>query len=188
MTKKQLKYITIRGQFLFGICSLQKAINHWNFDNLNWQLLFDFLKKYPNGDEIRDLGLWHENQAECIPFCVLDDKPYEECMFEFLSKTQYQYFKELYNRTNKEICEIIDLTAHIGTQSLYCGVRDGSQITIEYLNRIIDILEKNCIEIPKLTDFEQFIYKSAETDWIVWGDKIEIEIIEKILYNNNAST
>ena len=187
MVKEQLINITIRGRFLFGLCALQKAINHWHFDNLNWQMLFDFLIKYPNGDQIRDLVLWHENQAECIPFCVLDDQPYEECMFEFISKIQYEYFKDLYNQTNKEVCEIIDLTAQVGTQSLYGGVRDGSPITIEYLNRIINILEKNNIEIPNLNDFDRFIYESAETDWIVWGDKIEIEVIEKFLNSNKTS-
>ena len=186
MTKEQLINITIRGRFLFGICALQKAIHHWHFDNLDWQMLFDFLIKYPNGDQIRDLGLWHENQAECIPLCVLDDKPYEEGMFEFISKTQYQYFKGLYNQTNKEVREIIDLTAQIGTQSLYSGVTDGSPITIENLYKIIDILETHKIEMPNLKAFEKFIYESAETDWIVWGDKIEIEVIQEILNGNTS--
>ena len=67
MKKEEFKNITIRGRFLYGICSLQKAIYRWNFENLNWQILFDFLIMYPNGDEIKDLGLWHENQSECIP-------------------------------------------------------------------------------------------------------------------------
>jgi len=68
------------------------------------------------------------------------------------------------------------------------GVRDGSPITIEYLNKIIDILETHKIEIPNLNDFEKFTYESADTDWIVWGEKIEIEIIEKILNNNKISS
>ena len=188
MKKEDFKNKTIRSRFLFGICSLQRAIYHWNFENLNWQTLFDFLIKYPNGNEIKDLGLWHQNESECSPFCILDSKPYEECYFEFISKSQYAYFKSLYNNVNKEVCEIIDLTAQIGTQSLYSGVRDGSPITLEYLFKIIAVLENNRIELPNIRDFEKFNYKSADTDWVVWGDKIELEYVINVLENNKTSS
>lgn len=188
MTKEQFLNITIRGRFLFGVCSLQKAIYHWNFDNLNWQLLFDFLLKYPNGKDIRDLGLWYENESECVPFCILDEKPYEDCHFEFITKEQYEHFKSLYSNVNKDLCEIINLTAQIGTQSLYGGVRDGSPVTLEYLFRIFEILEVNGIEHPTINDFEKFIYEKPDTDWVVWGNKIEIEEIKTILNKNKTCT
>jgi hypothetical protein len=79
------------------------------------------------------------------------------------------------------------LTAQIGTQSLYSGVRDGSPITLEYLFKIIAMLENNRIELPNIRDFEKFNYKSADNDWVVWGDKIELEYVINVLENNKPA-
>ncbi|MCR5886876.1 hypothetical protein LRS06_03620 [Hymenobacter sp. J193] len=187
MVKDQFINVTIRGRFLFGVCSLQKAIYHFNFEKLDWQMLFDFLLEYPKGDAVKDLCLWSDKQSECIPFCIMDDKPYEECLFEFITKQQYNYFKSIYKQVNQEICEIIDLIDQIGTCSLYGGVRDGSPMSLEYLNRITKILDSNRIEKPELENFNNFTYKYANNDRAVWGEKIDINIIELILNNNKES-
>jgi len=79
------------------------------------------LWKYPIGNEIKDLALWHENEAEYIPFCIMDELPYEKSEFEFITKEKYLEFENLYQNSNKIICNLIDSIASIGTQYLYGG-------------------------------------------------------------------
>lgn len=181
MTSKDFLTITIRGRFAFGICCIENAITKFEFDHLNWDLLFEFLWRYPLGNEIKDLALWHENESECMPFCVLDEKEYEQMFFDYLTKQQFNTFLNLYRQSNPVICELIDLTAQIGTQSLYGGVRDGSPVTLEYTERIISLLKSNTIPLPDFDNFKEFTYEiPAKTDWVVWGNKIEYNTLKRI--------
>jgi len=163
------------------ICCLENAIDFYQFDKMDWSLLFEFLWKYPTGNEIKDLALWHENEAECTAFYIMDDLPYEKSEFEFISKEHYKIFESLYLKSNKTIWKLTNSIASIGTQYLYGGVKDGAPETLNELNRVIDLLISEDIPIPDYSNFEKFNYpKNPESDWIVWGDKIEFETLKRI--------
>ncbi|MGN6647685.1 MAG: hypothetical protein ACTHJT_14280 [Cytophaga sp.] len=173
--------ITIRGRMAFGICCIENSIRKFGFEDLDWSLLFNFLWRYPSAPEIKDLAKWAEQEGECRPFCVLENKPYKELYFEFLTEEQFLKFRKLYGQVNHEICALIDLTIQIGTQALYGGVRDGSPATLDYLEQIKIILHSNGIEEPAIAFFKEFCFRqTAENDWKVWGDKIAIEKLKLI--------
>lgn len=175
------KNITIRGRVAYAICCLENVIEFYSFQKLDWNLLLDFLWRYPMAKNISNLADWHENEAECIAFCIMDELPYEKCGFEFITKDQYLNLKTLYQNTNKIIWDLTDRIAAIGTQSLYGGVRDGSPVTLDELNKVITQLKKENIPLPNFKDFEIFSYpQNPENDWIVWGEKIEPKLLIKV--------
>lgn len=174
MTGQDFKQITIRGRVAFAICCLENAIEFNNFQKLDWSLLLDFLWKFPTGNEIRDLAEWHENEAECIAFCIMDVLTYDQTGFDFITKDQYDVFEALYKNSNKTIWELTNYIAAIGTHYLYSGVRDGAPQTLNELDKVINLLIDDKIPLPSFSDFKKFSYPiNPETDWIVWGEKIE---------------
>lgn len=187
---EDFKYITIRGRVAFAICCLENAIEFYSFQKLDFDLLLDFLWRYPTANHISDLSDWHENEAECVAFCIMDELPYEKCGFEFITKVQYLNLKTLYQKTNKIIWDLTDRIAAIGTQSLYGGVRDGSPITLNELNQVITLMNSENIPLPNFKDFESFNYPiNPENDWIVWGEKIESSSLIKVSrFINTANT
>ncbi|MFL1897496.1 hypothetical protein ACJRPK_17500, partial [Aquimarina sp. 2-A2] len=158
------------------ICCLENAVTFYNLKNLDWSLLFEFLWRFPTGNEIKDLALWHENEGECVPFCIMDELPYEKSHFEFISKEQYEIFKNLYSKSNNIIWTITDSIHSIGTQYLYSGVGDGAPETLKELEKTINLLNKENIPLPNFNAFRSLEYeKNPKTDWIVWGDRITPE-------------
>lgn len=189
MTGEDFKNITIRGRVAFAICCLENAIEFYNFQKLNWSLLLDFLWRYPLANEIRGLAEWHQNEAECIAFCIMDQKPFEQSYFEFITKDQYENFEMLYQNSNKTIWDLTNSIAAIGTQCLFSGVRDGAPQTLNELNDLIRMMNNEHIQLPLFSDFEKYSYPlNPDTDWIVWGEKIDLESLKNVSrYINNAS-
>ncbi len=172
--------VTIRGRFAYSICCIENAIEVMDKEGLEWFEVFEFLWLYPTANEIRDLGLWHENESEFIPFCVLEDLPYGKKMFDHLTEEKYLRLQKIYNKCNPIICELIDITAWIGIQDLYGGVRNGSPTTLKYLGEVIEIMNKLKIPLPDKEFFKQFSYPlNPKSDWEVWGDRIPIEILKQ---------
>lgn len=181
MNKEDFLNITIRARFLFGLKCIKNAVDHFELNHLDWKLFFEFFLRYPTGPEIKNLELWHENEAECIPFCVLEDKKYEDKYFAFLSKEDYEYFYRLYKNTNSTVCELMNITAQIGTQNLYGGVRDGAKENLDLIGQIIYICNENDIELPDITFFKKWTVPiPAINDWVVWGDKINENDISEL--------
>lgn len=186
MHKEDFLNITIRARFLFGLKCIKNAIDHFELNHLDWKLFFDFFLRYPMGPEIKNLALWHENEMECTPSCILEDKNYEDKEFEFLSKKEYQYFHQLYTKTNPSICELIDITAQVGTQNLYGGVRDGAIGNLDLIERIINICNENGIELPDINFFKKWtVIIPATDDWLVWGSMINKNDISQLNLGQN---
>lgn len=130
---------------------------------------------------MKDLESWYENESECIPYCVMEEIPFGSKNFKFLSNYQYEQLRKLYSNSHPLICELIDKTAVIATQNLYGGVRDGSPITLKYIDEIILAMRKAKIDFPRIDFFEQFKYtKNPENDWQVWGNAIPKELLKGI--------
>lgn len=181
--------ITIRGRVSYAICCLENAIDHYQLNDLDWSLLFEFLWRYPTSNELKDLALWHENEAECVPFCIMDSLPYEKSDFEFITKEQYLVFEKLYQNSNKLIWDLIDSIALIGTQYLYGGVRDGAPETLKEIDTIISALNQENIPLPEISNFETFNYPlNPQTDGVVWGEKMEPEALKKVSRFLNTNT
>ena len=171
---------TIRARMAFGICCIENALEKSGIVNAGWQEVFDLLWRFPTAEEIRDLGSWYENEQEGIPYCVLDEVPYKDAHFEYLSEEQYTRFKNLYTEAGAFICGLIDTTAHIGTQCLYGGVRDGAPITLNYLDKLTALMKEHSVPLPDIAFFQQFSYaKDPVTDWPVWGKQISVDVLRQ---------
>jgi hypothetical protein len=173
-------FITIRARVAYAICCIENAVLKYDLQILNWDEVFEFLWRYPTSNEIKDLALWHENESEFIPLCVLGDLTYSEKMFEYLTEEQYNRFQNIYKKSNDTVCELINKTATIATQNLYSGVCDGSPSTLRYIDELIEQMKNNNILLPNIDFFNQFSYpENPKSDWIVWGDKIPQEILSQ---------
>jgi hypothetical protein len=165
--------VTIRARFLFGLVCVKNALTHYNLAHLNWSILFDYFQRYLFSNDIKGLALWHENEYECIPFCVLENISYYEKKFNYLTLSDYECFENLYQKSNIYVCQLIDLAAQVGTQNLYGGVSDGAKGTLDIIDQIIKICLRENIELP---DFEYFAKYKFEfpivNENLVWGERI----------------
>jgi len=99
------------------------------------------------------LDKWHSQIKEIIPYNVLDPAPNALTDFETISLEKATRLKELYASLPNFIIEMIDNAFWPGLNNLYSGVVAYSEITLEPIMSVVQIMEDNKIELPDITPF-----------------------------------
>lgn len=144
--------LSIRARVAYAILCLENLLQHLNKDLSKWELILEELWKYTAGNP----GEWHESMAEMRPFSINEEVAFElkECVYIDLEK--HARLKELYKGANEDVLKMVDLTFEIGTRNLYASIVNNSPDTLNYLDQIIAILERNGIELPTTSKLQGF--------------------------------
>lgn len=151
MNAIEFENISMRARVAFGILCLENAIKYYQLDHLNWSFINKLLWSYTNSN----VGRWHEIMSEATPFGVLGETEYLDDL-DNISVEEFRQLEDLYKRSNNEINKIIDFIFNIGTRDLYAAIVNGSPDTLKYIQRIIDIMCENNIELPNVRLFDKF--------------------------------
>jgi len=144
--------LSIRARVAYAILCLEHLLQHLKYDFSKWELILEELWQYTAGNP----GQWHESMAEMIPFSINEEIAFElkECVYINLEK--HDQLQELYKDVHEDVLRIIGLTIEIGTRDLYASIVNNSPDTLNYLDRIIAILERNGVELPTTAQLKSF--------------------------------
>lgn len=151
MDAKEFGNISIRGRVAYAIFCLEKAIDHFGFDKQNWLFVLDLMWSTTNAK----LGSWHYPLAECTGRSIINDEGNLDDL-EFLTKEKFWELNKLYKGSNKTILRMIDLIFEISTRDLYASIANNSPDTLNYLQEILDLMDRNNIAVPEITLFQKF--------------------------------
>lgn len=161
---EDFKEISIRARLAYGICCLENALVYYKKDISEWKELLDFLWEFPPITGF--LTDWTEKILDYIPHIII------EYLYEkdfSISEDKYNYYKNLYSKTEKPILNLIDTIDYLGAEELYVGIEKYSPDTLEHVQRILDIMYEHKIPLPDTESFRQFKFDVKPIDDYGWG-------------------
>lgn len=166
MNKIDLRDISIRGRVAFSICCLNSIVRALNYSHLDWSFLLNKLWVYTSAEYLDD---WEDMGAEIKPDTIMYYEKYEPADFEIISKEDYDRLRSVYQVVDSRVLKIVDLIFYIGTIDLYGKVlKEGK--SLEYLQRIIAIMEESGSPLPNLELFEDYKFELEEG----WGARFTV--------------
>ena len=154
--KNNLNKLSLNARISYGIMCLENYIMV-KYNNLNFTFLLKDLWKINNVKYIDDE--WYYPMMARRVSAILEFRDYEKSNFEEdedITKEQYNEYLDLYSKIeeDKDICTIIDTIPYLPSYYIYTSVdHEGINVTNDIL-KIIDILNKNKIDLPDISLLE----------------------------------
>lgn len=177
---RQFKKISIRGRVAYGICCLENALENYNIQGEGWNFLLKKLWWYmelraecdPKINNCYPLELWADLIATIQPdilktFATYKDFTEGHWYFERIIPTEEEYnlLKSTVKDSNRVIDEICKPLHKMGSCELWCGIKGYSPDTLDYLQRLLNVMYENNIPLPSKEPFEQYVFCKKGWDW-----------------------
>jgi hypothetical protein len=176
----QLKTISIRGRFAYGLMCLEYLVDKLNPDLTELELLIRRMWKMTNIDK---LGWWQNEFVENNPIVMLAD--YElmksgKITFAQIGLETIKSEKEFENRISfmkllkEPIPQVIDKLTQIANQNISAGCGKYSELTLDPTIELINIIENS--RIIKTPEIEKVKF-SKFTENNGWGNKFSRDMV-----------
>jgi len=177
---EDIKKISIRGRFAYGLICLQKVIEEIDLKLPELEKLIQEMWEITNSDK---LGWWQDLLIENNPKVVIGDYEIfknEELTFEEIGFTTIVDINEFESRAKflkkipSPVLEILNKLNEIGNRNLFAGCGEYSKLTLEPTIELIEILDSiPNFKRPKveLMKFSKFNENNG------WGDKFTRDAI-----------
>jgi len=159
--------VSIRGRVAFSLCCITALIERLKKDDLDWEFLLEKLWEYTSNKYLDD---WHDEASEYIPSVIMQYERYNADDFEFITEDLFNRLRVLYIEAHEDINEMIDLTFYLGSIELY-GAAQGQGPSLEYLEGIIDLMNRHSLSLPSISQFERHRFDESRG----WGDPFKRE-------------
>lgn len=161
--KEEIKLISIRGRVALGIVCLEKYLDKINLtEDLRIQRITKSLWAFASTDDIEywdttvtQYELNHEGCPVAIEIVFIEDKRH---VFNY---------NDLYKNAPKDLSEFISSIIKIGINNIYSGTGLYSETTLTPTLEVLDLMDKNSLEIPSLEIFKKSSFKEKHG----WGLK-----------------
>ncbi|REC80459.1 hypothetical protein DRF60_01750 [Chryseobacterium elymi] len=162
--KSDFEKISIRGRYIYGYLCLKKYMRDKGFQPLPNTLEKDIEEFVISGE----LDTWHENVEEVPPSIILNNDFNSE-YYEIIDFNYYNELREYYLSLNQECLTLIDNLIPIGIGNLYGQFK--SELTLDYLENIIEIMNYNKLELPK----SDYIANLTVDQKNGWGNRVNMK-------------
>lgn len=172
----QVKKISIRGRFAYGLICLEILKEKLNQNLPELELLIQNMWKITNTDKI---GWWQTEFIENNPILLIQDYKlmregkvtFEQIGFETIqNETEFESKISFTKLLKDPIPQIVDKLCQIANQNISAGCGEYSELTLEPTIELINIIDKG--QIVKRPKFE-IVEFSKFTENNGWGDKFE---------------
>lgn len=142
----KIENLSIRARVAFALLCLELIIIHYEKTTARFIIILNKLWSYTNSN----MGIWHMKIAEICPDSILEEVPFIKKGCHYINEFEHDQLVAIYHSTNVDIKDIINLIFEIGAKDLYSSICNNSPETIEFLERIINILISNKIKLPDI--------------------------------------
>lgn len=174
MNLEKFRCTSIRGRVAYGISCIENALIALNYDPNDWKIVLYHLWEFTCADNIEDCNTIAN---ELIPENLLEFKTYEEHDFELLSKDEFQYLYNLYQKIDESIDILLYAIHELGASHAYSEISGYGESSLKSLERLISCMIDYNYPLP---DIEPFLKYSIEEDE-GWGNKFDGTKLSKIL-------
>ena len=122
--------------------------------------------------------------SEIIPESLFEFSDYKSSGFDYLVQEQYDHFISVLNDTDQVLNMIMLSVYDIAMSYCYTTVEPGAPITLPYLQKVIDVMETNNIELPDLNLLSEYTVTNPQSErkgdkWM--GDNIDRKTLSILL-------
>jgi hypothetical protein len=161
---EEFQDISIRGRLAYGMCCLEKMVDHFNSNNsLLTLLVFPKIWEFTSSSALDE---WERYMNEIDPVCILDPQATFR-NFPSLNKKTFDELALLYKTLPKVITETVSDVIQIGTANIYGGTNNNSPSTSKPLNRVIKSMQTQKILLPNIATFKKAVFNEFHG----WGNE-----------------
>jgi hypothetical protein len=178
----RFKKISIRGRIAYSLLCLENLKSKLNSDLIELEVLIEKLWETTKSDK---LGWWQNEFIENNPIVMIADYElmkngkvtFEQIGLETI-KTESKFIEriEFLNRLKTPIPKVLDKLCEIANQNISAGTGQFSELTLNPMIELIEIIEKaNVAKLPKIdaVEFSKFEENNG------WGIRFEKERIKR---------
>lgn len=165
IVKEDFKNIGIKARMAYGICCLENALVHYNKNISEWEELLSLLWEFPPKQTM--YNEWSEKFNEYTPSTIFEYS-FKSGEWRCTEET-YNYYKDLYSRTEKPILDIIEQLINISDEELYVGMTKYSPDTLAHVETVLDIMYTNNIQLPEVSKFTKYAFDVQPKAKYGWG-------------------
>ncbi|MBU5354923.1 hypothetical protein KQI74_21735 [Paenibacillus barcinonensis] len=174
MDMGQFEHISMRGRVAYAISCFENIIVALKYDINEWKVVLKYLWEFTNIEYLDD---WNEIVVELIPENLMEFESYEKEQFEKLSKEEFLYLFELYQRSDQLINIIIREIYELGVSHAYSVIEGKGRNSLHCLEKIIIFMKQNNFPLPDIHSFQSYSIKENRG----WGDRIDGKELSKII-------
>ncbi|MBO4990058.1 MAG: hypothetical protein J6D37_06970 [Clostridia bacterium] len=187
--------ISIRGRVAYGICCLENAMLRYGISGEGWNMLLRRMWEYTTlsgalDEKLMMLGLekwsnllyflpdeeyfYQRDYAKFIQSITFPDQTFlypEEPPTKEVFETLCDSYQAHDHETIKKLCRSI---FDIGADELCAGIDQVSLVTLDELQKLLDIMYAEKIPMPEVEPFRQYIFHPS-WDYVVhgWGEQFD---------------
>ena len=120
---------------------------------------------------------WYYRYMEILPEYLYEFDNYKDAAFDYLSEDDYSYYADFMRDIDKNMEELIVIPADISMVYCYTEIPGEGKESIALVNKAIEILKDNNIDLPDPTmvEFSSFDEKNG------WGESFDGAKLSTIL-------
>ncbi len=145
MNIEYFKSISLLGRISYGIMCAEKFALAKN-TNQDWTPLFERLWSVTDKNTYWDI--WADQLVELLPECLFDSDTYSGEDFEYLTESEFFEMRALYKNMPQEWNTLLKSIHDIEDIYVYTSIPEDGVKSLEFLQKIISILESNAIALP----------------------------------------
>ena len=148
MKSEKLKQVSLLGRIAYAIMCAEKVAVE-KYPNKDWKTVFEAFWKACNCEA---LDVWSWEVMEYIPKYLFEFNDYESADFEYIDKDKYLKLVEIYKGVDDSLNQILLAIRNIEEEYAYLSIPEYGKISLEYIDEILAILEKNNIHLELIDD------------------------------------
>ena len=160
---KEFEKISIRGRMAYLLCMLEKLLLYYGCKKDEWSWV---MKKFWNYTSVQYFDDWIYEISEYMPENIKSDE-FEE--FEEITFDEYIRLKKLYENLPEDISNMMNIIFEFASTVAYTRFLDNNPSTIKRLEKGMEILQKNKIDIVDYRQFEKYRFTEEEG----WGKQFD---------------
>lgn len=173
MTQTKFDGLSLRARISYCILCAENYTSNI-YPERNWKPLYNKLWLFA-GDMYWDD--WSESIAEVTPEYLFEFSNYEDSQFEYISKSEYNLFVNLFRNTDNGINTILLRIIDMEHIYAYSSITDECRQTLPLLAEIESVLNYKNVPLPNI----EKISFSKITDNNGWGDKFDGKSLSQII-------
>ena len=156
--------ISMNGRAAYAVmCAERYALA--KFPDKDWKPLFTWMWQITSDyfDE------WYYKYMEILPEYLYEFDNYKDAEFDYLSENDYDYYADFLRDIDKNMETLMVIPADIAMVYCYTTIPGKGKEGIDLVNKAIQILRENGIELPdsKSVEFSPFSEKDG------WGESFD---------------
>lgn len=165
MISNTFRNVSWNGRIAYAIMCAIKYLST-KYPHKNWTPLFE---KLWNATGEMFLDEWSKRIIDILPDCFFEFPSFEKSDFNYLTKSEYEIFKDLYNGLDEDFATLIEAIHSMEEIYAFTNIPGYGEESLKILEDIASMLEKENIPLPdpKLVEFSKFSEKNG------WGEPFD---------------